>query len=53
MARLTDLAIRNLKASTKRLEIPDQQQRGLYVVVQPTGNKVFAVRYRHNGRPRS
>jgi integrase len=52
MARLTDLAIRNLKASTKRQEIPDQQQRGLYVVVQPTGSKVFAVRYRYNGRPR-
>ncbi len=52
MARLTDLAVRNFKASTKRLEIPDQQQRGLYVVIHPTGSKVFCVRYRFDGRPR-
>ena len=52
MVRLTDIAIRNLKASTARREIPDSGQRGLYVIVQPTGAKVFAVRYRLAGRQR-
>jgi integrase len=52
MARLTDIAIRNLKAGTARREIPDDGQRGLYVVVQPTGAKVFAVRYRFAGKTR-
>ena len=52
MARLTDIAIRNLKPGAVRREIPDQHQRGLYVVVQPTGNKSFCVRYRFAGRPR-
>ena len=35
-----------------RREVPDQHQRGLYCIVQPTGAKVFAVRYRFDGRPR-
>jgi integrase len=52
MVRLTDIAIRNLKAGTARREIPDSGQRGLYLVVQPTGAKVFAVRYRFAGKPR-
>jgi integrase len=52
MVRLTDIAIRNLKAGPARREIPDSGQRGLYVVVQPTGAKVFAVRYRFAGKPR-
>jgi hypothetical protein len=52
MVRLTDIAIRNLKAGTARREIPDSGQRGLYVIVQPTGAKVFAVRYRFAGKPR-
>lgn len=52
MVRLTDITIRNLKAGAARREVPDPQQRGLYVVVQPTGAKTFAVRYRFAGRPR-
>jgi integrase len=52
MARLTDISIKNLKPATTRREIPDQHQRGLYCIVQPTGAKVFAVRYRFDGRPR-
>jgi hypothetical protein len=35
-----------------RREIPDPGARGLYVVVQPSGVKSFAVRYRHAGKPR-
>jgi hypothetical protein len=52
MRGLTDIAIRNLKPAATRREIPDPGQRGLYVVVQPTGAKSFAVRYRYGGKPR-
>lgn len=48
----TDIAIRNLKAGTQRQEIPDAGAKGLYLVVQPSGKKSFAVRYRANGVPR-
>jgi integrase len=48
--RLTDLAIRNKhKPRATRYEIPDGGQRGLYLIVQPSGVKSFAVRYRFNG----
>ena len=47
---LTDLAIRNLKPSETRREIPDHG--GLYVVVQPSGKRGYCVRYRFNGTPR-
>jgi integrase len=52
MVRLTDIAIRNMKPGSVRQEIPDGQQRGLYVVVHTTGAKGFAVRYRFGGRSR-
>ena len=48
----TDIAIRNLKPGDTRREIPDGGAAGLYVIVQPSGRKSFAVRYRHNGQPR-
>jgi integrase len=48
---LTDIAIRNLKPADVRREIPDPGCAGLYVVVQPSGKKSFAVRYRF-GKPR-
>jgi integrase len=48
--RLTDIAIRNLKPGTARREIPDGN--GLYVVIQPSGRRGFAVRYRYHGIPR-
>jgi integrase len=50
--RLTDIAIRNLKSSATRYEVPDGAARGLYIVCQPSGRKGFAVRYRYNGKPR-
>ena len=49
---LTDIAIRNLKPDSERREIPDPGARGLYVVIQPSGKKSFAVRYRFGGKPR-
>jgi integrase len=49
---LTDIAIRNLKPGANRREVPDAGARGLYVVIQPSGLKSFAVRYRFAGMPR-
>jgi integrase len=49
---LSDIAVRNLKPGTARREIPDPGAHGLYVVVQPTGRKGYAVRYRFYGVPR-
>ena len=36
---------------SRRLEIADGALTGLYLVVQPSGAKSWAARYRHNGRP--
>jgi integrase len=45
---LTDIAIQNLKPRPAgRYEVPDPGARGLRVVVQPSGRKSFAVRYRN------
>jgi integrase len=52
MPRLTNLSVANLKPGCVRREVPDPGQRGLYVLVQPTGAKSFAVRYRFGGRSR-
>src|SRR5436309_2053934 len=53
MARgLTDVAVRNFKPGPKRREIPDPAARGLYLVIQTTGVKSYAVRYRFAGRNR-
>jgi integrase len=51
--RLTVRGIEALEPGEKRREIPDSLMTGLYLLVQPgTGNKVWAVRCRQNGRPR-
>ncbi|MGO9049934.1 MAG: tyrosine-type recombinase/integrase [Xanthobacteraceae bacterium] len=52
MAVLTDITVRNTKPGKARREIPDGGARGLYLVVQPSGVKSFAVRYRFAGTPR-
>jgi integrase len=46
---LTDISIRNLKPGPHRREIPAPHP--LYVVVQPSGRKRFALRYRFGGKP--
>jgi integrase len=49
---LTPKGIEALEANPdKRLEIPDPGLSGLYLVVQPTGAKSWAVRYRFAGKP--
>jgi integrase len=53
MARgLTAKAIENAKPGPTRREIPDAGCRGLYLVVQPSGARSWAVRYRHEGQSR-
>ncbi|KMO31317.1 hypothetical protein VQ03_27385 [Methylobacterium tarhaniae] len=49
---LTVRAIEALKPGPGRAEIPDGLIAGLYLVVQPTGRKSWAVRYRSAGRTR-
>jgi integrase len=48
MARkgLTTIRIENEKAGAVRREIPDDGCTGLYLIVQPSGKKSFALRYR-------
>src|SRR4051794_41122670 len=49
---LTDLTIAKFRADpNKRVEIPDRVTPGLYVVIQPSGNRSFAVRTRLNSKP--
>jgi integrase len=52
MAKLTTRAVETIKPIALRQEIPDSLLPGLYLIVQPSGARSWAVRYRHNGRPR-
>ena len=49
---LTAKTVENEKPHPKRKEIPDGGCRGLYLVVQPSGVKSYAVRYRFDGKTR-
>jgi integrase len=46
---LTANAVRNAKPATTRTEIPDRGCVGLYLIVQPSGAKSWALRYRFGG----
>jgi integrase len=46
---LTTRTVETIKPTAKRDEIPDRHLPGLYLVVQPSGAKSWAVRYRHGG----
>jgi integrase len=52
MAKFTTKFIENLKPAAVRREIPDGGCRNLYLVVQPTGRKAWALRYRFGGKTR-
>jgi hypothetical protein len=52
MSKLTAKTVENYRPGERRKEIPDQGQRGLYLIVQPSGRRVFAVRYRFGGKPK-
>jgi hypothetical protein len=49
---LTDLVIKKQPLPKKRREIPDGKIGGLYLIVQSSGAKSWAVRYRVDGAPR-
>lgn len=49
---LTVAAVEKLKPEAVRREIPDTKPSGLYLIIQPTGSKSWAVRYRFGGRSR-
>lgn len=49
---LTVGTLDKIKPGAARQEHPDAAQPGLYFVVQPSGARSWAVRYRHQGRPR-
>lgn len=49
---LTAKTVENLKPNpSRRIEIPDPALAGLYLVVQPSGVKSWALRYRFGGKP--
>jgi integrase len=50
MASLTAKDVEAQRASPQRREIPDDYMRGLYLIVQPSGAKSWAVRYRLGGK---
>jgi integrase len=52
MARLTIRSVEAIKPRPTRQEIPDNFLPGLYFIIQPTGAKSWAARYRHQGTPR-
>jgi integrase len=49
---LTVRRIETVQATSSRQEIPDGLLTGLYLIVQPSGARSFAVRYRYAGQPR-
>lgn len=53
MKTLTDAALRKMVPDpSRRIETPVLGIRGLYIIIQPTGVKSFAIRYRYGGRSR-
>jgi integrase len=49
--KLTTKFVENLKPQATRVEIPDGGCVGLYLLLQPSGRRSWAARYRVNGRP--
>ena len=49
---LTALAVEKIQPGSARREVPDGLVGGLYLVVQPSGAKSWAIRYRADGTPR-
>lgn len=47
---LSDVRIRNLKPKVRQYKISDFE--GLYVLVKPTGSKLWQMKYRHSGKER-
>lgn len=54
MARaMTTKAVESIRPDpVKRREVPDPSLSGLYLIIQPSGAKSWALRYRYGGKPR-
>src|SRR5262245_10512513 len=50
--RLTVKNVEAMRPGADRREIPDGHMPGLYLIVQPSGARSWAVRYRHHGQSR-
>jgi len=50
--RLTVKTVEAMRPGADRREIPDGHMPGLYLIVQPSGARSWAVRYRHHGQSR-
>lgn len=48
----TTKSIEAMKPGKDRREVPDPSLSGLYLVIQPSGAKSWALRYRFDGKPR-
>ena len=49
---LTDIQIKKLALPQSRKELPDGKIPGLYLILQPSGARSWAVRYRFAGQPK-
>lgn len=49
--RLTSIAVKNARPKAERWELVDEGAAGLRLVIQPSGVKSWAVRYRFDDRP--
>src|ERR1700687_4746554 len=48
---LTIKSLENLKPGLARREVPDGLLPGLYFIIQPSGKRSWAARYRFSGKP--
>jgi integrase len=49
---LTAKQVENFKPRATRVELPDAGCRGLYLIIQPSGARSWAVRFRYGEKPR-
>src|SRR3954464_3946484 len=52
MPALTLRSVKQIRPGLKRRELPDKHCPGLFLLIQPSGARSWAVRYRAAGRPR-
>jgi integrase len=50
--KFTTKSVEAIAPAAVRKEIPDSLMRGLYLIIQPTGARSWAVRYSHHGKSR-
>lgn len=48
--QLTEIGIERMRATAERIEVPDTRMPGLRLIIQPSGRKSWAFRYRLHGK---